>query len=643
MYSKWIKSGFVLAMLLVSMVSLSMAACPWLIKNELYTAQCGVEKIVPASAGLLANDPTATAVLNPDDVTIDEKYGTLDVRADGSFVFDPSPDIQSGTYVQFKYNATNGVCAATVAGLAKIQVSCKCRPQVANVTLCLPTTLAEIKDELIDAGVDCLACGTAPTPIDLTQVQLAPGTWPFFVKCPGCQAARGWITLVPGCTAVAPDLEFCGPVTLAQVLAGINAGADCTGTGCDQAPVIDTSGLNVVGEFVTGGSYTATCGAGSECADTDTGTVTVTQKCVVEAPAIEICAGNTIAEVQEEIGEEVVGCTGAGCDATPVITFNNVTMDGTIVTGGSYTVTCTVGPNCVSTAEGPITVVNRCQVTALNLEADCVTPDDVRDLIAASLPCGDCDLNPIISLPVLPVDADGFVLAGTYTYTVTCNALPEEDCSSSASAEIVIAGCQIPDCPCEATADPVEVCLGKVKIPALVTIIQNGNATCEDVDGFECDATPVIDTSLVTVDRNGYVTGGTYTARCKPNNVDCIPVNATATVTAIDCCTCEANAPDICVPYICDWKGCHQYTLSDITNEITSNGGGCSTGCTMTLKFYNSWDLNHDIPFSSLSWNNPAHSYTYKVICTKGTCVDTDTGKLSVSKSSDCSCNTCHC
>ena len=130
MYSKWIKSGFVLAMLLVSMVSLSMAACPWFIKNELYTAQCGVEKVVPASAGLLANDPTAIAVLDPDDITIDEKYGTLDVGEDGSFVFNPSPDIVSGTYVQFRYNATNGACASKVLGLAKIQVSCKCRPQV---------------------------------------------------------------------------------------------------------------------------------------------------------------------------------------------------------------------------------------------------------------------------------------------------------------------------------------------------------------------------------------------------------------------------------------------------------------------------------------------------------------------------------
>ena len=160
MYSKWIKSGFVLAMLLISTISLSMAVCPWSIKNELYAAQCGVEKVVPASEGLLANDPTATAVLNPDSVTVDAKYGTLDVNADGSFVFDPSPDIVTGTYVQFNYNATNGVCQARYPGLAKILVSCKCRPQVANVILCLPTTLDEIRQKLEAAGVGCFGCGT---------------------------------------------------------------------------------------------------------------------------------------------------------------------------------------------------------------------------------------------------------------------------------------------------------------------------------------------------------------------------------------------------------------------------------------------------------------------------------------------------
>ena len=240
MYSKWIKSGFILAILLVSMVSLSMAACPWFIKNELYTAQCGVEKVVPASAGLLANDPGATAVLNPAGITIDPKYGTLVVQANGSFVYDPNPDMKSGTYVQFNYAATNGACAAKYAGIAKIQVSCKCRPLTKDLTLCLTptTTLDQIKQKIIDSGVDCIGCGgLPPTVLDLSKIQLAPGTYTYLLNCPGCQPASGKVTLLPGCAAVAPPLEFCeGSVTMAELPSMIQAA--CVGAGCGQ-PVID--------------------------------------------------------------------------------------------------------------------------------------------------------------------------------------------------------------------------------------------------------------------------------------------------------------------------------------------------------------------------------------------------------------------
>jgi hypothetical protein len=107
-------------------VTILVAKCPWLIKNELYTAQCGVTKEVPASQGLLSNDPGATAVVNPGSITIDPKYGTIVVEEDGSFVYTPPKTILSGTYVQFKYSATNGVCGAKYLGIAKILVSCPC-------------------------------------------------------------------------------------------------------------------------------------------------------------------------------------------------------------------------------------------------------------------------------------------------------------------------------------------------------------------------------------------------------------------------------------------------------------------------------------------------------------------------------------
>ena len=101
--------------------------CPFLIKNDLYTASCNEVKVVDADNGILANDPAGSVVLNPESITIDPKYGTLEVNEDGSFVYDPTVAtgrISSGTYVIFKYNANNGYCDSKYPGIAKIQVSC---------------------------------------------------------------------------------------------------------------------------------------------------------------------------------------------------------------------------------------------------------------------------------------------------------------------------------------------------------------------------------------------------------------------------------------------------------------------------------------------------------------------------------------
>mgnify|MGYP000986188097 CR=1 FL=1 len=101
--------------------------CPFLIKNDLYTASCDEVKVVDADNGILANDPAGSVVLNPESITIDPKYGTLEVNEDGSFVYDPTVAtgrISSGTYVIFKYNANNGYCDSKYPGIAKIQVSC---------------------------------------------------------------------------------------------------------------------------------------------------------------------------------------------------------------------------------------------------------------------------------------------------------------------------------------------------------------------------------------------------------------------------------------------------------------------------------------------------------------------------------------
>ena len=99
--------------------------CPWYLKSEVYKATCGVPLEVPASQGILYNDRIGATVINPELITIDPKYGTLTVEEDGSFVYNPAPKIASGTYVIFKYGATDGVCDATGQGTAKIQVYCR--------------------------------------------------------------------------------------------------------------------------------------------------------------------------------------------------------------------------------------------------------------------------------------------------------------------------------------------------------------------------------------------------------------------------------------------------------------------------------------------------------------------------------------
>jgi len=99
--------------------------CPFFIKNDLYGANILKVKEVAASAGILANDPAGSTVLNPESITIDPKYGTLTVEADGSFVYDPTVAtgrLYSGQYVIFKYTANNGLCDSQYPGIAKIQL-----------------------------------------------------------------------------------------------------------------------------------------------------------------------------------------------------------------------------------------------------------------------------------------------------------------------------------------------------------------------------------------------------------------------------------------------------------------------------------------------------------------------------------------
>jgi hypothetical protein len=275
MYSKWIKSGFILAMLLVSTVSLSMAGCPWFIKNDLYTAQCGILKEVPASKGILANDPAGTKVINPGSITIDPKYGTIVVNADGSFVYDPSPEIKSGTYVIFKYGANNGFCDAKYLGIAKIQVGCKCMPTV-EVCDGLDNNCNGKVDE--DLGTETCGVGACENTVDKC-VDGEPNTCVPLDPSPeicddgidnDCDA------LTDGedndCKGLDPE---CAPATCNNFIP-CNEGGSC-GSGGVCASVAEGSGVCIAGSTPCAGLSACTgtsdcaagefCGVGSCCGD----------------------------------------------------------------------------------------------------------------------------------------------------------------------------------------------------------------------------------------------------------------------------------------------------------------------------------------------------------------------------------------
>ncbi len=554
MYRKLIKGYLILAILLMLSVSLSTATCPWFIKNELYTAQCGVQKDVPASLGILRNDPSGSYVVNPDDIGIDIKYGTIEVHADGSFVYDPSPDIQSGTYVKFNYIANNGVCDAKYPGIATIQVSCKCRPHVEDLTLCGPVLLEDVI-AAIEEVADCWGCGDFTPVFDFSKIiadaqgYVQPGRYCYTLKCLGCIAATGYVTIIPGCTAYAPDIEVCeGDVTLDELEDMIlEAGADCIGEGCDEAPAIDLDGVDV--ETAGTYTYTATCGEGTDCESSDEGSITVNDKCDVVANPFPVCEGFETLESLALIG---------------------------------YPASC--GDNCL----------------------DCLPDIDDSGVL---------------------VDEEGIVTGGSYE--ACCM---KGDCESCATGNIKMEECPERPCPCVAVADDIEVCLGVLTRAELqAKLIAESYAKCDDPSlGIGCDATPQVNVDNVNVDGNGKVTGGEYTVTCQ-EDFPCQPTTDTGTVTANECCQCDATAPDLCIPLWSPCSGWHEYSYAEILERVKAAGGNCGTDCSledMTIAYVipETYDWEEDIDVA------------YTVTCAKGGCTDsTDEGTLQFRYSCGCS------
>lgn len=466
-----------LAILLLSLASLSAATCPWFLKGELYSATCGVDKVVLADKGILANDPQGVVVLNPESITIDPKYGTIDVAADGSFVYKPSKNIQQGTYVQFRYNATNGQCTAKYPATAKFQIVCTCKAHVGPIPpICLPVTLDEIKDILEEAEIGCVGCGDVTTPIDLGIIDLdengmpVAGTYEFCIKCPGCQLACGEIVLIDHCDAQVENYTFCeGSYTLEQFKEMATRDARCID--CDLTPVMDFSGVEVVDGFVDGGSFTGTCGDVNNCGGSDTGYITIVRKCDCEAISFTIDTCMTPEDVEAMIKDVNSEPCGGDCDDTPEWHFSEWQVNQTTgyVESGVYafSVTCHAGDetvkDCDSTCSGEVRVTcqvggpceayapdiclpivctpcclldpsypNRVDICCLDYYNQYNGYTDFYDKFAAADGgCSGCCDNETI---VIPPGID-WTVPGQYEYTVKCEGI---DCSDEATGIISV-------------------------------------------------------------------------------------------------------------------------------------------------------------------------------------------------------------
>ncbi|MFZ1316066.1 Ig-like domain-containing protein [Methanothrix sp.] len=672
MYNRLLKGILILGVLLALMASLSSAAtCPWLIRGELYTAQCGVIKEVPESKGLLANDPQAIEVLDPELITIDPKYGSIKVAANGSFIYSPSPNIRQGTYVWFKYNATNGRCKSLYPAIAKIQIRCTCRPNIPTIDpICLPTTLGEIRDILTEAGAGCYGCGDVSPIIDLSRIGVdkngnpIAGTYSFCVKCPGCKEQCGQISLIDCANdhPVANDDTFNTiedtPVT------GSVAGNDIPSKDGGNVWSKETDPEHGTVLFNPDGTFTyipeeGYCGTDKFTytlkdvdGDSDTATVTINIECVNDIPvanddSARICQDSTLCssvadnDIPSKDGENTWSLLSNPAHGTAVVDSDG-TYCYTPIEGWSgmdcftYQL-CDIDNDC-SQGTVTITVVEKCNCDLISFSQDgCMYPDELEDLIkdVNIFVCAECDDTPEWSFPEWPVDqTTGFVMSGEYTFSVTCHAGGEEleDCDSTCEG-VILCTCQHAVCPCEAYAEDIIVGCGvsKEDLSALVV------ADCQNKGDYVCDQTPVIDLSGVITDPStGFVTGGSYTVDCSPSWVEC----PTAKGDVIVECNDIAHAPDICLPIVCvELSGklsCRDYSLplysAGLKQMVTAAGGGCADELS---------EMSVVLP-GNINWGVPG-LYQYKVVCkdAKGLIIASDTGRLILDD--DCGCGPCGC
>jgi hypothetical protein len=438
---------------LISLVSISQAA-GLRAMPELYKGECGDELSVPAP-GILKNDIRSVnpiAVHSPETISIDPRYGTLKVNADGSFNYKASQNFPASRYVYFYYRATDGY-AVTNQALVKIAVSCICHGAAPDVDIPVDTRVTP--DLLMQEGAGCMGCRDVTPKFDLSQIPDHPVAgicYPYTVSCPGGSRTTGQVCFEGLCEPDWQPFTVCWGITptAEQILAEGMVSCDC-----DLVPEI--SNIHLVDdhwEYSFNCSVDwlpvlkATASAGRPRVTETIGIVYIEPQCDISLNAFSLPLYNSLYHILPTVEEIIeLGSVSCGsCDVAPVITDIRWTMQPPDdIWMGEYNMACTSANGCTLQVAGQfeslyIDPMCFCKPAAPQLYA-CKGDAFPLDLFISS--DGGCRItDPECFGPIQMTIDDSMVdynKTGEYPYTVICEGCIAEN--NEATGEISIREC----------------------------------------------------------------------------------------------------------------------------------------------------------------------------------------------------------
>ena len=587
MCRKRIERGFILAVLLISLISISSAAGPTA-KPDLYQAQCGVVLSVPAP-GLLANDlPSGKITVS---TFTAPSAGTLTVDPSGSFVYTPPQNSIPGGYATFYYKETDGTSVSNQV-MVKIAVSCQCKGAAPNVDVCPGTTITP--DFLMSKGAGCIGCKDATPKFDLSKIPAQPVTgqcYPYTVACPSCNVVTGQVCFRGPCTITSVPFTVCSSVTPTTAQIKDSGKVKCSGCG-DTDPAISDP-IRVGNHW----EYTITCQ--SLCGPaTATGTVNIDASCV---PTIEFafpiptdnCQSHVL-PTSDYIKEN--GGVSCGCGGTLVIPEEDIHWINTPPEAnewvGEYTAICRSANGCEASAVGQFTSAS-CEVDkCINVVCDDKNPctDDSCDPATGCVNTANtakCDDDNACTTG--DVCADKVCTPGTAVSCEDNNVCTTDNCDPASGC---VHDANTASCSDGNACTTGDVCADKVCTPGTAVSCEDNNVcttdSCDSVKGCQnTDNTAKCDDGVACttgdVCSNGACAGTPDNSKCSDGNVCTNDVctagegcsNPDNTAKCDDGVACTTG--DICSNGACagtpDNSKCSDGNVC--TNDVCTAGEGC--------------------------------------------------------------------